>query len=182
MLLIGPAGSGKTHLAHVFASQTGAHLMLAEDLAGADPALLAEAPAVVVEDACRIAGNPAAEEALFHLHNAAADRGRPLLVSARTPPARWKLGLADLDSRMQQAGQLTLAPPDDRLMAAVLVKLAADRQMALTPSLVSYILPRIDRSLGAARDFIVQLDAEALADKKKPGLQHVRAILGLDPA
>lgn len=178
MVLIGPAGSGKTHLAHVFAAQTGAQLLAASDLPGADPARLAEAPALAVEDACRIAGNTAAEEALFHLHNAAADRGVPLLLSARTPPARWGLTLPDLDSRMQQAGQLTLAPPDDRLMSAVLVKLAADRQMALTPALVSYILPRIERSLAVARDVVLALDAEALAAKTRPGIRHVKAILG----
>jgi chromosomal replication initiation ATPase DnaA len=177
MVLIGPAGSGKTHLAHVFAAQSGAHLLAAHDLPGANPALLAEAPALAIEDACRIAGNTAAEEALFHLHNAAAERGAALLVTARTPPARWGLTLPDLDSRMQQSGQLTLAPPDDRLMSAVLVKLAADRQMALTPALVAYILPRIERSLAVARDVVLALDAESLAAKTRPGIRHVKAIL-----
>ena len=103
-----------------------------------------------------------------------------MLVTARSAPVRWGLSLPDLDSRMQQAGQLTLAAPDDQLIAAVLVKLAADRQMALTPALLGYILPRIERSLAQARDFIARLDAEALADKQRPGLKHVRAILARD--
>jgi chromosomal replication initiation ATPase DnaA len=178
MLLIGPAGSGKTHLAHVFAAQTGALLVSSGDLAGGDPARLADAPALIIEDVDRIAGMAAAQEALFHLHNAAADRGATLLLTARNPPARWGVTLPDLDSRMQQAGQLRLAAPDDRLMSAVLVKLAADRQMALTPALLSYILPRIERSLAAAYAVIVALDGEALADKARPGLRHVKAILG----
>lgn len=177
MVLIGPAGSGKTHLAHVFAALAGARWVAHDDLAGANPARLAEAPALIVEDVDRIAGIPAAEEALFFLHNAAADRGAALLLSARTAPARWGLGLPDLDSRIQQAGQLHLAPPDDRLMSAVLVKLAADRQMALRPALLSYILPRIERSLAAAHEVINALDAEALAAKTRPGIGHAKAIL-----
>lgn len=177
MLLIGPAGSGKTHLAHVFAAQTGARLIGAGDLASMDPAGLVEAGALVIEDADRIGGQPEAEESLFHLHNAAAGGGVALLVTARTPPTRWGIDLPDLQSRMEQAGQLHLEPPDDRLMSAVLVKLAADRQMVLTPALVAYILARIDRSLAAARAMILALDAEALATKSRPGRAHVKAIL-----
>jgi len=177
MLLVGPPGSGKTHLAHVFAAQTGARILTAAELPTADPAALAEAPALVVEDADRVAGEARGEEALFHLHNAAAGRGTALLLTAGGPPQRWGLGLPDLQSRMQQAGHLTLSAPDDALIAAVLVKLAADRQMALTPALLSYILPRIDRSLAFVRDFVSALDAEALASKRKPGTRHVKAVL-----
>jgi chromosomal replication initiation ATPase DnaA len=177
MLLIGPQGSGKTHLSHVFAAQSGARLVAATDLVGTDPAALAEAAALVVEDAEHIAGQPAAEEALFHLHNACAGRGCALLITAATPPQRWGLSLPDLQSRLQQAGQLTLSPPDDALLAAVLVKLAADRQMALTPALVAHILPRIDRSLDYVQRFVPALDAEALAAKQKPGTRHVRAVI-----
>ena len=177
MLLLGPAGAGKTHLAHVFASLSGAVILPATDLSTGDPAALADAPALAVEDADTIAGDGPAEEALFHLHNACADRGAALLVTATTPPQRWGLALPDLQSRMQQAGQLTLAPPDDALLAAVLVKLSADRQMALTPRLVAYILPRIDRSLDVVQRFVTALDAEALATRQKPGQRHVRAVL-----
>jgi chromosomal replication initiation ATPase DnaA len=181
ILLIGPAGSGKTHLAHVFAAQSGASRQRAADLASIDPAGLAglaDTRALIVEDVDQIAGDRAAEEALFHLHNAAADHGARLLLTARRLPARWGLRLPDLDSRMQQTAQLHLAAPDDRLMAAVLVKLAADRQMTLTPALLSYILPRIERSLAAAHQIIVALDAEALAAKTRPGIRHAKAALG----
>ncbi|WP_213685823.1 DnaA/Hda family protein [Roseicyclus sp.] len=180
MVLVGPAGSGKTHLTHVFCDQSGARLIAARDIGAFNPTDLAETQAIAIEDADQIAGAHAAQEALFHLHNACAHRNVALLVTARSAPARWGLSLPDLDSRMQQAGQLTLAAPDDQLIAAVLVKLAADRQMALTPALLGYILPRIERSLAQARDFIARLDAEALADKQRPGLKHVRAILARD--
>jgi chromosomal replication initiation ATPase DnaA len=177
MLLIGPQGSGKTHLAHVFSAQSGAQILAAADLVATDPAAWAETPALAIEDADHIAGQPAAEEALFHLHNACADRDCALLITAETPPQRWGLTLPDLESRLQQAGLLTLAPPDDALLAAVLLKLAADRQMALTPALVAHILPRIDRSLDYVQRFVSALDAEALAAKQKPGTRHVRAVI-----
>jgi chromosomal replication initiation ATPase DnaA len=177
MLLIGPAGAGKTHLAHVFTAQSDARIVDAAGLPDHDPATLAAAPALVVEDADRIAGDASAEEALFHLHNAAAGRGTALLITAASPPQHWGLCLPDLQSRMQQAGQLALTAPDDALIAAVLVKLAADRQMALTPALLAYILPRIDRSLGFVQGFVTALDAEALAAHQKPGLRHVKAVL-----
>lgn len=178
MLLVGPEGAGKTHLAHVFAEAAGARPLAAADLVGCDPAHLAQAPALAVEDADRIAGDAAAEEALFHLHNAAADAGTPLLITARAPARRWGLSLPDLQSRMEQAGTLTLAAPDDALLTAVLLKLAADRQLALTPALIGYILPRIDRSLAFAQRFVAALDAEALSHKRRPGIRHVRAVLG----
>jgi chromosomal replication initiation ATPase DnaA len=177
MLLIGPAGSGKTHLAHVFATQTGARIIAGAELPAHDPAALAETAALVVEDADQIAGRPKAEEALFHLHNACTHAGCALLVTAGSPPQRWGLTLPDLQSRMQQAGQLTLSPPDDALMAAVLVKLSADRQLALTPALVAHILPRIERSLDYVQRFVMALDAEALAAKQKPGIRHVKAVI-----
>lgn len=182
MLLIGPEGAGKTHLAQVFCAQSGARLIAADALAESDPADLAAAPALAVEDVDRIAGDHRAEEMLFHLHNACAAGGVALLMTARRPPAQWRLSLPDLESRMMQAGQLQLAAPDDTLIAAVLVKLATDRQMALTPAILDYILPRIGRSLAHARDFIARLDAEALAAKTRPGLKHVRAILDHDEA
>ena len=177
MLLVGPEGAGKTHLARVFAAQSGAGLLPAADLPAHDPAALAQGPALVVEDADRIAGDSAREELLFHLHNAVGGRGTALLLTARTPARRWGIGLPDLQSRMQQAGQLTLAAPDDALLTAVLMKLAADRQMALTPALLRYVLPRIDRSLAFAQRFVAALDAEALADKKRPGTRHAKAVL-----
>jgi chromosomal replication initiation ATPase DnaA len=177
MLLTGPEGSGKTHLAHVFAAQSGARIIAADTLSGLDPADTAEAPALVIEDADRIAGDAATEEALFHLHNAAAVRGTPLLLTARGPARRWGLRLPDLQSRMEQAGLLTLDAPDDALLTAVLVKLAADRQLALSPALLAFVLPRIDRSLAYAQRFVAELDAEALAAKQKPGTKHVRAVL-----
>ena len=163
MLLVGPAGSGKTHLAHLWAAETGAALIAAADLAGADLPALAATGRVAVEDADALAGDPAAETALFHLHNLVLPAGR-LLLTATRPPRDWGLGLPDLMSRMQAAPVTRLEPPDDALLSAVLVKLFADRQIAVAPNLIPYLVARMPRSIGAARGLVAALDARALAE------------------
>jgi chromosomal replication initiation ATPase DnaA len=180
MILVGPEGAGKTHLAHVWADMSGAVLVQASDLTGALVEALADAPGVAVEDADDIAGRPEVETALFHLHNALAGRDAPLLLTARDAPERWGLGLPDLDSRMRQAGVLRLSPPDDALLAAVMLKLAQDREMPLKPRILSYALARIERSFAAAQAFIAALDAMALAAKRPPTRKMAKAILADD--
>ena len=162
VVLVGPSGSGKTHLAHLWAAETGAGICAAAGLAGADLPALAETRAMVVEDAEAIAGQPEAETALFHLHNLLAAEGR-LLVTADAPPRDWGLRLPDLLSRMQAAPLTRLDPPDDALLAAVLVKLFADRQIAVPPNLIPFLLGRMERSIAAARALVALLDARALA-------------------
>ena len=135
MVLVGPEASGKTHLAHVWAAMTGAPCWPP----GTCPASTRKGMGamVAVEDADRVAG-AAAETALFHLHNAVTGRGGRLLLTARSDPARWPVALPDLQSRVQQAGVLKLARPTTRCLSAVMVKMAADRQLQLAPYLVSY--------------------------------------------
>ncbi|WP_225028429.1 P-loop NTPase family protein [Xinfangfangia pollutisoli] len=161
MLIVGPAGAGKTHLAAIWAAETGAPRLAAADLDGLDLAAFDGAPALVVEDAEAVAGKPALEEALFHLHNLILRSG-PLLLTAKTPPRDWGLRLPDLYSRMQAAALTRIEAPDDALLSAVLVKLFADRQLAVAPQLIAYLLPRMDRTIGAARALVAALDALAL--------------------
>jgi chromosomal replication initiation ATPase DnaA len=160
MLLIGPQGAGKTHLVHLWAADTGAQVLAAADLPRADVQALAQGGCVAIEDAQQIA--PQGEAALFHLHNLLSNVGR-LLITARTPPRDWGLSLPDVLSRMQATAITQLAAPDETLIAAVLIKLFADRQITVPPNLIAYLTPRIDRSIGAARDIVAQLDARALA-------------------
>jgi chromosomal replication initiation ATPase DnaA len=162
LLLIGPAGAGKTHLAHIWADMVGAEFVAAADLAGADLPGLAAAGAVVVEEAQTIAGDAAAETALFHLHNLLQGGGR-LLITATAPPRDWRLTLPDLQSRLQALSIARIDAPDDALLSAVLIKLFADRQISVPPSLIPYLLARMDRSFAAARDLVARLDARALA-------------------
>jgi chromosomal replication initiation ATPase DnaA len=165
MLLIGPPGSGKTHLAHVWTADAGARLIGSTSLAWADIAELARTP-VTVEDADKLAGDAAGEAAVFHLHNQMAARNLPLLLTARGPVRDWGLRLPDLLSRMQAMAVTRLGPPDDALLSAVLTKLFADRQIPVPPSLIPYLLARMDRSFAAARDIVAALDARSLAQHR----------------
>jgi chromosomal replication initiation ATPase DnaA len=170
LLLVGPEGSGKTHLAQIWARLTGAVILHAETLATTDVASLS-GQAVVVEDANRIGP---AEAQLFHLHNLVTTTGAALLITARTPPRDWGLCLPDLVSRLQATPIAHLDAPDDALLSAVLVKLFADRQVAVPANLIPYLISRMSRSVGATRALVAALDARALA----AGRPITRALAG----
>lgn len=161
LLLIGPAGSGKTHLAHVWAAVAGARIVAAADIESVDIAALSAQSAVVIEDADRAL--PGAERALLHLHNHVLAGGGRLLLTARRGAMHWPIGLPDLASRMQATTATTLDAPDDALLSAVLVKLFADRQVGVSPALIGYLVSRMERSLASARQVVEVLDKRALA-------------------
>ena len=164
MVLTGPEGAGKTHLAEVWADLCpGALLLPARELTGAAIDGLAATP-LAVEDAAVLAGDPAGERALLHLHNLMGAEGRPLLLTAAAAPALWPVRLPDLASRLQAMPVARLEAPCDALLAAVLVKLFGDRQIAVAPALIAWLLPRMERSLSAAADIVARLDAAALAE------------------
>ena len=166
LALAGPEGAGKTHLVHVWAAARGsARVMPASALAALDVGAVEGGEAVAVEDVDRLpdAGRKAAEEALFHLCNRLAGGGGSLLVSGREAPARWAIALPDLASRLRAAPVARLEAPDDALLAAVLVKLFADRQLVVGPDLVQFLLTRIDRSFAAATETVAALDRAGLA-------------------
>lgn len=166
LVLSGPAGSGKTHLAHVWRDLSGAEIIPAGDLPNADIPALA-AGHVTIEDAGIIAGNSAAEEALFHLHNLVLAEGHSLLITARAAPSHWPLILPDLASRMQATPTCTLKEPDDDLLAAVLMKQMGDRQILPTPGTIPYLVRRIPRAFGEAGRVVALLDQIAL-ERRRP--------------
>ena len=178
MLLCGPPGTGKSHLAAIWAKASCALTLEGRSLDAQTPARLAALPAplLLIEDAEEVAGNPEAETALFHLHNLARDGGR-LLLTAASPPRDWGLRLPDLLSRMQAAALTRLEAPDDALLFGVLTKLFADRQLAVPPALIPYLLARMPRSIGAARALVAELDSRALAERRPIGLRLAAEVL-----
>jgi chromosomal replication initiation ATPase DnaA len=170
LALSGPAGAGKSHLAQVWATRAGARPLSAGALGELDVAELAPDAALVIEDGDRIALLPhpvAAEEALFHLCNRLALGGGSLLLTGREPPARWALRLPDLASRLGATAVARLDPPDDALLAAVLVKLFADRQLEVSPDLIGFLLGRIERAFAAAEAIVARLDRDGLARRRR---------------
>lgn len=166
LFLWGPAGSGKTHLAHVWAAETGAEILAALDLRDDQVASTAAARFLVIENAHQIIGDLASETALFHLYNLMGAKGGRLLITANQPPSRWACVLPDLKSRLQAMPLAKLDAPDDALLAALLIKLFADRQIAIGPELIPYLLDRIDRSTDAVVRVVEALDRAALTQKR----------------
>ncbi len=160
LLLVGPAGAGKSHLGAIWARRTEAPTARADRLGDAAPAELANAPALLIEDADRIG---AEEATLFHLLNMLRERAVPTLITARGPPDLWGLKTPDLLSRLRLAPIVRLGEPDLDLARAVLFKLFSDRQLIVDPAVVGYIALRVERSLDAARAIVAALDREALA-------------------
>lgn len=171
LVVTGPQGSGKSHLARVFAARQEATILQAEAL----PADLHPRTAAVVEDMDRLPR--AAEEAMFHLHNHMAAHRLPLLMTARSLPARWDIALPDLASRMQATTPATIDAPDDALLQALLMKLFADRQLTLSPDVAAYLLPRIERSFAGAQRIVADLDDAALAEKRAITVRFAAQVL-----
>lgn len=160
--LVGPEGSGKTHLAMMWAAAAGARVIAGGALGETGLLAALATGALVVEDA---AGR-ADDRALFHLLNLAREERASLLFTARTPPAAWPVAVPDLASRLRALPVTTLQPPDDAMLRALIVKFATDRQLALDEAVVSYLSSRIERSFAAARAAVIALDNEALRQRR----------------
>ncbi|MDC0660874.1 DnaA/Hda family protein [Leisingera sp. SS27] len=165
LVLTGPKGAGKTHLAHVWASQTGARILSAASLSEQLVPELAQGP-VVVEDVPQIADDQEQQNALFHLHNLVLAQGHSLVMTGRGAPNLWGLTLPDLQSRVQAATHAELQPPDDQLLAVVLAKLFNDRQITPKPDVIPYLVAHMDRSFAAAAQIVRRLDQLSLAEKR----------------
>ena len=172
--LTGPEGSGKSHLASIWAAVSGARTMSSRALGESDLLATLATGALVVEDAAA-----ADERALFHLINLAREEDSFLLLTARTAPTLWPVAIADLGSRLRALPVITLQTPDDAMLRGVIIKLAADRQLALDESVVRYLLSHIERSFAAARRAVIALDNEALR-RRRPVTRALAAELFRD--
>jgi chromosomal replication initiation ATPase DnaA len=159
LAVVGPEGSGKSHLAAIWAEVAGARFLAARALGEANLPGALSTGALVIED---IAAEAVDERAMFHLINLAREQGAFMLLTASAAPSGWVLKIADLASRLRAVAVVELGPPDDALLRAVLVKLFADRQLAVDENLLTYLVKRIDRSFAAARGAVERLDREAL--------------------
>lgn len=166
LALGGPPGSGKTHLAHIWAARAAAGWTDGPGLEGRSVAdlaeLLAATPTLVVEQADR-----APERALFHLYNLARERRGSLLLTAPSLPAQWSIALPDLASRLRAAPAVGVAAPDDELLGSLILKQLADRQLHAGAGVVHYLVSHMERSADAARLVVAALDRRALVERRE---------------
>lgn len=166
LVLSGPAGAGKTHLAHVWAAETGGRIIQARDVQHEDVPELARTP-IAVEDVPMVADDPEQQKTLFHLHNLVLAEGHALLMTGRLAPKLWDLPLPDLQSRIEGAHHVALDPPDDALLGAVLAKLFVDRQLNPGPDVIAYLVKHMDRRFETAAEVVARLDHLALSEKRE---------------
>lgn len=175
LLLVGPRGSGKSHLASIWATNARAWTVDASAIGRDQVPHLVSNGALAIEDMDR---GERDEAALFHLLNLAREKKTSLLITSETPPDRWSLRTPDLLSRLRLAPSVSLEAPDDALLKAVLVKLFVDRQLVVDTSVVDYIALRIERSLAKASELVALLDREALSRGRRVSRAIAAEILG----
>lgn len=164
MAVVGPPGSGKSHLVNVWRTQSGASVLHASELGDDSPSRFAEARAAAIEDIDR---GLADEKALFHILNMAVEQRLSVLLTSRRAPGELAISLPDLRSRLRAMPVLSIASPDEALLRALLVKLFADRQLAVEPHVVSYMALHIERSTEAVTRAVAEVDRLALASRRK---------------
>ena len=140
-LLTGPRKSGRSLLGRIFVRTTGGRLF--------DDAEQHE------------------EEELFHAWNDAQARRRPLLMIADAPPPAWAIALPDLGSRLAATPQVEIGPPDDLLIASLILKKLGDRGIAAPPDIADFLVPRIERSYVAVEQVVEALDRATLSHHRR---------------
>ncbi|MGD9614273.1 MAG: hypothetical protein AB7H90_07175 [Alphaproteobacteria bacterium] len=172
LALYGPAQCGKSHLARLWSARGGGRLVPGAALDALHPSELAALPCLAIDEA-----DAAPERALLHLHNCCREAGSGLLIAAREPPSRWPIALPDLASRLRAMPVVGITRPDDALLAGLLVKHFADRQVRVAPSVIGFAVNRIERSFAAVAALVEALDRAALGAGRPIGIALVRRVL-----
>lgn len=176
-LLVGPVGSGKTHLGQIWKATTGAVEIAARDLATTGLDELVGTRPVLVED---LHEEGVVQTALFHLLNLVRERRVSALLTSQQPLAALRFDLPDLASRLRATVPVELQEPEDEMLARVIYKLFADRQLAVDPAVIDFLSHRMERSLGAANRLVELLDREALAAGRPITRQLAATVLSRD--
>lgn len=176
MAICGPQGAGKSHLAAIWGERAGARFLAGHSLDRDLPPAALATGALVLED---LAAGRLDEQALFHLINLARQDGAYVLLTARENLTRWPVGLPDLASRLRAIPVVTLEAPDDGLLAGVIAKLFADRQLVVDDALIRYLLARVERSIAAVHGVVERLDREAM-QRRRPVSRALAAELYRD--
>jgi len=158
VILAGPVGSGKSHLASIWREHSAASSI--HPVEGSHAAVIAAQGPVIFEDADRVGFD---DTELFHVINSVRENGTSLMITSRLWPISWPVALPDLISRLKAATTVEIGEPDEELLSQVIVKLFADRQLYIDDKLVLYIVSRMERSLGAAQTIVERLDRLALS-------------------
>ncbi|MEM7652610.1 MAG: DnaA/Hda family protein [Pseudomonadota bacterium] len=179
LILVGPPASGKSHLAEIWRTRSGAgifDLAATADLYTSDRAQDGQ-NALLLNDVESVLAVDQAERAILHAGNALSEAGGTFLITAQAVPRNWAVSLPDLRSRLLSLPVAMIGAPDDTVLTAVLVKQFADRQVEVSAELVAYLLPRMERSFAAVRDIVERLDRASLDQKKAITIPLARSVL-----
>lgn len=174
LILHGPKGCGKTHLAHIWSEKAGAQLLSSRQWSDFDLGQWSEKPCSLILDQIEL---PVNQEALLHLYNFVKEQQKFLLITTETTPKKWQLTLADLSSRLYATPAVAIHQPDDALLKAIMIKLFADQQMVVSANVIDYILPRIERSFESVKSIVQKINAHALAKQRKITIPLVREVV-----
>ncbi|MCY4195717.1 MAG: DnaA/Hda family protein [Rhodobacteraceae bacterium] len=177
LIVIGPPQCGKSHLVRIWSKRVKARIIGHADIVDHEMIAAMRGRAVSVLRADQCAGSQELETGLFHLCNEVANTGGRLLLTARRSPVFWPLLLADLGSRLRGSQQVTVHPPDEQLLAALIVKLFSDRQISVPSRVVKYVVARMERTFEAAHALVAEMDQRGLLERKRISLATAAAAL-----
>jgi len=182
LCLYGPSGCGKTHLSRIFSDQVSVltHYPYKIPCLQAQDLTLEAGYQAFAQNKCLIIENLSAkinQEAMFHIYNMYRDEGGSILFTSQQAPARLKLTLPDLQSRLNIVPAIEIKEPDDEMLSALIVKLFADRQLNISPEIISYMLKNMPRSFSFGNRLVAEIDRISLARKRAISLSIVKEAL-----